>query len=129
MIMLKDDESGQVQISDDVIAVIANTAALEIDGVVATESNFTENIADLLRKKNFARGVKVETDDAEIKILINLFVKFGYKIPEVTLEVQKKIKSAIEMMTGLIVSEVNVNITGINFEKEKKIDKKSKRNE
>lgn len=116
MIMLKDNESGQVQISDDVIAVISNTAALEVEGVIGTASGF----ADILGKKNLSKGVKVDVDDNEVKVSINLSVKFGYKVPDVANEVQKKIKSAIETMTGLTVTQIDVNVTGINFEKEKK---------
>lgn len=116
MIMLKDNESGQVQISEDVIAVIANTAALEIDGVIANTGGFTE----ILGKKNSAKGVKIEIDGQEVKVSVNMSVKFGCKIPDITLEAQSKIKSSIETMTGLSVTEVNINVTGINFEKEKK---------
>jgi uncharacterized alkaline shock family protein YloU len=127
MITLRNGEDGQVQISEDVIAIIANTTALDIDGVVTPEGSFTGSIAELLRKKNFSKGVKVEIDEErnEIALLINIAIKFGYKISEITLDVQKKVKSAIEMMTGLKVVEVNVNVNGINFEKEKKQDKKS----
>ena len=116
MVMIKDDESGLVQISDDVIAIIANTAALEVEGVVTTHSG----IAEILGKKNFSKGVKVEINDSQVSLAINLSVKFGYKIPDVMLEVQKKIKSSIETMTGLLVTEINVNVIGINFDKEKK---------
>jgi uncharacterized alkaline shock family protein YloU len=125
MITIKDNEDGQIQISEDVVAVIANTAACEVDGVVAPEGNFASGIADLLKKRNFTKGVKVEIVDSEVHVCINISVKFGYKIPDVTLTVQKKVKSSIEMMTGLKVVEVDVNIMTINYDKEKKQDKKS----
>ncbi len=120
MIMLKDNESGQVQISDDVIAVIANTAAFEVEGVVVPENNFAGGIAEMLGKKNLTKGVKTEIDGEQVKVSINLSVKFGYKVPDVANQVQMKIKSSIETMTGLCVTQIDVNVMGINFEKEKK---------
>lgn len=121
LIMIKESDSGQVQISDDVLAIISGTAALEVEGVVGLPSNFSGDIVGLLGKKNFSKGVKIElAQDGNLKIEINLLVKFGYKIQDISLSVQQKVKSAIETMTGLNTSEINIHVTGVNFEKAKK---------
>lgn len=121
MITLKENESGQVQISEDVIAVIANTTALDFKGVAAIGNSFADGIAEMLGKKSFSKGVKVEViNDSNIKVSLSLSVRFGYKIPDLIFEVQKKIKSSIEDMTGLCVVQININVTSISFEKEKK---------
>lgn len=122
------DSIGQIQIADEVIAVIAGTAAMEINGVVATSSNFTGDLAGMLGKKNFSKGVKVEVVENEVSIDISILVKFGYKIQEVASEVQKKVKIAIETMTGLDAVEINVIVTGVNFEKEKQKDASDNQN-
>ena len=119
MIMLKDDETGQIQIADDVIATISNTAAFEVEGVVSQEGNFSSGIAEILGKRNLTKGVRIEVDDTKVKISINLSVKFGYKLAEVADNVQKKIKSLVETMTGLNVTQIDVNVIGISFAREK----------
>jgi len=127
MITLRENEDGQVQISEDVIAVISNTVALEFKGVAAIGNNFADGIAEMLGKKNLSKGVKIEIiDNSQVKVSLNLSVRFGYKIPDLMFEVQKKIKSSIEDMTGLCVTQININVTSINFDKEKK-DKENSR--
>lgn len=123
------DSIGQIQIADEVIAIIAGTAAMEINGVVTTSSNFTGDLAGMLGKKNFSKGVKVEVVENEVSIDISILVKFGYKIQEVASEVQKKVKTAIETMTGLEAVEINIIVTGVNLEKEKQKDKDKETND
>ncbi len=119
------DTIGHVNIADEVIAVIAGTAALEIEGVAYMVGNITGDIAEILGKKNLSKGVKVVVNGGEVSISINLCVKFGYKIQDVSVEVQKRIKTAIETMTGLNATEININVTGVQVEKEKARDTSS----
>ena len=110
---------GQIQIADEVIAVIAGTAALEIDGVAFMSGNFTGDIVEILGKKHLSKGVKLTVKDNEVLIGLNLLVKAGYKIQDVSREVQERVKTAVETMTGLAVMEVNVNVLGVHSEKAK----------
>ena len=64
-------------------------------------------------KKNFAKGIKVETGDKDTKIDVNIIVEYGVRIPDVAYEIQTRVKKAVEGMTGLKVSEVNVHIQGV----------------
>lgn len=109
--------SGQIQIADEVIAIIAGTAALEIDGVSGMVGNFTGGIIEKLGKKNLGKGVLVTVTENEVKIDLNLIVKSGYKIQDVSAEVQKRVKTAIETMTGLSAVEININVTSLEYEK------------
>jgi len=113
----KDGFLGKISISDEVIATIAGTAAMEIDGVAFMSSGNISDIAERLGKKNFSKGVKLEVTDNSIVIELNLFVKSGYKIPEISAKVQERVKTAVETMTGLDVLEVNVNISGLSIDK------------
>lgn len=110
---------GLIQIADDVIAVIAGTAALEAEGVAEMTGNFAGGIIEKLGKKNFAKGVIINVEEKKVTVDLSIMVKFNYKIHEVAIEVQKKVKNAIETMTGLSAAAVNVNVVGIDFEKEK----------
>jgi len=118
MAEIKNIAGGQVQIADEVIAVIAGTAALEADGVVGLAGNFTDGLAaEVLGKKNFSKGVKIEVCESEVSVELNVAVRFGCKVHEVSAEVQRRVKNAVENMTGLNVTEVNLNVTGIQMER------------
>ena len=61
---------------------------------------------------------------------MTLIVNYGSKIPEVTLEVQKKVKNSIETMTGLDIVSIDIHVTGVHFDKVTDSNKnKSKKNE
>ena len=116
----KDDVNlGIVKISDEVVSVIAGIAATEIKGTTDMSHGVTGGITELFTgKKNNSKGVKVnvEEDSASIDIILN--VDYGVKIQDVASEVQQNVKKAVETMTGLIVSSVNVYIQNIILPKE-----------
>lgn len=112
------EDVGQVQIADEVIAVIAGLAATEVDGVQKMSGNITNEIVSKLGMKNLSKGVKVNIDEEQVDVVLNLILKYGVSIPKTSKEVQEKVKSAIETMTGLTVNEVNIRIAGIQTEDE-----------
>lgn len=109
---------GEVQIADEVVAVIAGLAASEVKGVAATGSNVTNEIASKFGKKNLSKGIKVLVGPDSVSVDMALTIDYGYGIPETAKLVQEKVKNAIENMTGLTVKEVNVRIAGVNIVKE-----------
>lgn len=118
MIELKNDSSefGSVHISEDVLAVIAGTAALEIEGVKGSVGNMAGEIVEKFGVKNFSKGVKITFEDGEITADLAIVVKSGYKMQEVSGSVQEKVKTALETMTGLSVRKVNVGVLGLEAE-------------
>lgn len=110
------EEVGQVQIADEVIAVIASIAATEVEGVAKMSGNITSEIAAMVGMKNLSKGVKVRIDEDKVDITISLIMDYGVSIPAVSREVQDRVKNSIENMTGLEVSEVNVRIAGIQMQ-------------
>ena len=115
---LDNKEVGEVQIADDVIAVIAEIAALEVEGVYAIAGN-KNDIVQTIRGKKASKGMKIEVSDHEVFADLSIVVQYGVKIQEVCLKVQEKVKNSIETMTGLDVQKVNIHIEGVSFEKEK----------
>lgn len=75
-------------------------------------------IAEILGRKNFSKGVKVEVGEKEAAVDLYIIVKYGIRIPEVALAAQENVKRAIETMTGLSVIEVNVHVQGVGFPEE-----------
>lgn len=108
---------GEVQIADEVVAVIAGLAATEVKGVSATSGNVTNEIAGMLGKKNLSKGVKVTVNEDTVTVDMALTLEYGYGIREIASQVQEKVKNAIENMTGLTVRDVNIRIAGVNIVK------------
>ena len=119
-------ENTNIKIADDVIAVIAGAAASEVSGVASMAGGFAGGISEVFSgKKNFAKGIKVETGEKETKIDVNIIVEYGVRIPDVAYEIQTRVKKAVEGMTGLKVSEVNVHIQGVKTQQENVQDENS----
>ena len=110
------DQIGEVQIADEVVAIIAGLAATEVDGVDSLAGNMSNEIVGKLGMKNLSKGVKVEVTEEHVSVNISMNLKYGYSIPKVCETVQDKVKNAIENMTGLTVLDVNIKIAGINVE-------------
>jgi len=105
---------GSVKIADDVVAMIAGLAALEIDGVSAMAGNISNELMNKVGVKNIGKGVKVEILGKRVSIEMAVIVDYGFNIPAISQKVQQKVKSAIENMTGLNVTDVNLRISGVN---------------
>ena len=106
---------GEVQIADEVVAVIAGLAATEVEGVASMAGNITNELVGKLGMKNLSRGVKVAVQENEVTVELSLNMSYGYSIPKTSAKVQEKVKSAIESMTGLSVVEVNIHIAGVDM--------------
>ena len=109
---------GEVQIADEVVAIIAGLAATEVKGVAATSGNVTNELAGKFGKKNLSKGIKVLVSPDSVSVDMALTLDYGYGIPETAKQVQEKVKLAIENMTGLLVKEVNIRIAGVNIVRE-----------
>ncbi|MCC8127523.1 MAG: Asp23/Gls24 family envelope stress response protein [Clostridiales bacterium] len=112
---MEKNEGGEIRIADEVVAIIAGLAATEAEGVKSMEGNVTNNLVSRLGMKNLSRGVKVDVAGAQVSVDLSLNLKYGYPIPEVSENVQERVKNAIENMTGLAVTDVNIKICGITL--------------
>lgn len=126
------DQTEKIEISNDVIAVIAGVAVSEVQGVAGMSGGFAGGISEVLcGKKNLAKGIKVDKNENKVKIDVNIIVEYGTRIPDVAFEIQNRVKKAVENMTGLGVEEVNVHVQGVdtNVKKEEKVNKQEEANE
>ncbi len=110
-------ETSSIQIADDVVSVIAGKAVAETPGVYAMAGSFAGGISEVLSgRKNLSKGIKVDVGEKETKIDVNIIVEYGSRIPDVAFEIQNRVKTAVEGMTGLKVVAVNVHVQGVNTE-------------
>jgi uncharacterized alkaline shock family protein YloU len=117
--VINSDEKGSINISEDVVAVIAAAAAAEVEGVYKPFVSHNKDLANMLGRKPLSRSVKLSIDGDDVTVDINITVEIGYPVNEVGLQVQKAVLSAIEDAAGIKVGAVNVNIGGIALHKEK----------
>jgi len=116
---IKEDKSGEVRVAGEVVAIIAGLAATEIEGVSSMAGNITNELVSKLGMKNLSKGVKIDIFDTCVEIDIALNIAYGYSIPDVSSKVQERVKNAVENMTGLEVTEVNIRIASVDMENNK----------
>lgn len=113
-----EENLGTVKISDEVVCVIAEIAALEIEGVQGTVGAPSANITQILKgKKASGKSVKVTLGEGTAVVDVTLAVEYGRKIPEVVSLVQENVKKTVEAMTGLVVEAVNMSVSNIYMPK------------
>ena len=118
---IKTDENlGEVKIADEVVAIIAGLAAMEVEGVASMAGNATRELISKLGMKSLSKGVKVDVLDGIVTVSLALNLNYGYSIKEITSKVQEKVKTAIENMTGLEVADVNIRVAGVEIPEEVK---------
>ena len=101
---------GKVKIADEVLANIVSTAVLEAEGVAGMSNQYDFSGRWLAKT---TKGVNLNVQGEDVKISISLLVKSGAKIQEVAIDVQQKVKNAIETMTGFNPNEINVQVVGL----------------
>jgi len=116
-VLQEEDRIGEVQIADDVVAMITSLAATEVEGVSAMAGNITNELMSKVGVKSLTKGVKVDVFDKKVVVDLSVMVEYGYNIPAISQKVQQKVKTAIENMTGLEVTDVNIRIAGVNMQK------------
>ena len=110
---IQNKETGNVNISTEVVAIIASMAASGVEGVTGMNPSLSSGFAEFLGKKNVAKGVKVDIKENDATIDLFIIVEYGAKIPDVAWNVQTKVKSEVESMTGLNLTDVNVHVEGV----------------
>ena len=73
----------------------------------------SDGFVDLLGRENLARGVVVSVQDNEVVIDLHIVVGYGVRISEVATNVMERVRYTTEKLTGLNVSQVNVNVQSV----------------
>ena len=119
--LIKEDINGGVNITDEVVAIIAGLAATEVEGIASMQGNLTNEIVGKLGMKNLTKGVTIQFEEEgnAVNVALAVVMKYGYSIPKTCKAVQERVKNAIENMAGLKVSEINIDIVGVDTEQTK----------
>ena len=106
---------GEVKIANEVVAAIAALAATEINGVASLTGGMTHDQIARHNSKNLSKGVAISLKDKKVNADLSLVLENGASVPDVTANVQERVRTAIENMTGLHVSDVKITVAGINI--------------
>jgi len=113
------ETTNSLKIANDAVAMYVGIAIAEIPGVYGMSGTLAGITEAISGKKNYTKGVKVDVNEKTVKIDVNIIVEYGARIPDVAFEIQTKVQKSVETMTGLKVSEVNVNVQGVHAITEK----------
>ncbi|MCR4946333.1 MAG: Asp23/Gls24 family envelope stress response protein [Lachnospiraceae bacterium] len=116
VLKIREDENGEVRMADEVVAIIAGLAATEAEGVTSLAGNITNETVAKIGEKKLSKGIRINADENKVEVEAAINIAYGYQIPKVYADVQERIKSAIETMTGLEVTGVNVRIASVDVE-------------
>ncbi len=110
---LRIGEKGEVRIADDVVTVIAGLAAVDVKGVSSIASSTTRDVIGKSGYKSLSKGVRLVVEEQQVHVWIKVNISYGYNVPETCAAVQDRVATAVETMTGLSVSEVNVRVNSV----------------
>lgn len=117
VVLMDEKNVGAVRIADDVVAMIASLATTEVEGVSAMAGNITNELMSKVGVKKLTKGVRVEVAENNVTVDLAVTMEYGYNIPATCQQVQAKVKAAIENMTGLNCTDVNIRIAGVRMMK------------
>ena len=109
------NQFGNIDISNEVIATVVGGAATEIFGIVgmASKNQIRDNLNEILKRDNYSKGVVIRQEDEGISVDVYIIVGYGTKISEVCRNVQDKVKYNLDSMLGITAESVNVIVQGV----------------
>lgn len=115
MSLLINNENGNIEVSNDVIATIVGGAATEIFGIVgmASRKQVRDGLNEILKRDNYAKGIEVRQERDQVIIDVYIIVSYGIKITEVSKNVQERVRYQLKSTLGIEASSVNVFVQGV----------------
>jgi uncharacterized alkaline shock family protein YloU len=107
---------GHIHVSPQAIASIASSAVMASYGVVGmTNKNLAGDLAEILQKESWRRGVEVELQGDQIVIDLYVVLEYGLRLSEVAHNIMSAVKYQVEKLLGVPIGAVNVHIQGIRI--------------
>ena len=109
------DESGSINISEDVIAAIVAAATTEVKGVYGLYYSAGKELSQAISKRGIARSVKLVLTEDDVQVDVYVLLAKDYSASDVGADIQKSVMTAVEDSVGVKVSAVNVHICGVSL--------------
>ena len=113
----REEELGNINISEEVLSAIAAAAALEVEGVAGLGVGAGNDVTAVVNRKSLTKNIRLSMENDDVCVGVAVLVKYGHVVPDVAKEVQEAVKSALENTSGLNVVGVNVTVAGVAFSK------------
>ncbi len=107
------EKIGSVRIASDVVPLIAALASQDVEGVVPLQDK--KSLVFKINLNRLTRGIKVDINGRKVSVDMSIGILYGYQVPEISGKVQNNVKTTIETMTGLEVTDVNVRIASVSM--------------
>ena len=111
---------GKTTIADTVVSKIAGIAVREISGVHTVGGGTSRAVGALLERipgasVNHAQGISVEVGDRQAAIDVDIVADYGVSIADLAAVIRRNVIAAIESMTGLEVTEVDIVVHDVHL--------------
>lgn len=114
------NETGDITVSENVIAAIAKNAIMDIDGIHSVVGDEPANkLFEIISNKAAGKdkGIKVLIKEKkELYIEVFVVLKYGTNLINVSKNIQEKVKESVESIVGMHVNDVDVYIEGVTAE-------------
>ncbi|CAI2597657.1 hypothetical protein AKUH1B105A_07330 [Apilactobacillus kunkeei] len=111
---------GDIQISPNVLEVIASIASVQVKGVKRMRGSLATSVNELFGRKEMGKGIRLNFKDEKLIVDVYVYLNYGISVPKVALEIQEQVKQQLLFMTELDLGEVNVHVEGVVHEKQDK---------
>ncbi len=111
---------GDIQISPNVLEVIASIASVQVKGVKRMRGSLATSVNELFGRKEMGKGIRLNFKDEKLIVDVYVYLNYGVSVPKVALEIQEQVKQQLLFMTELDLGEVNVHVEGVVHEKQDK---------
>ncbi|CAI2597649.1 hypothetical protein AKUH3B111A_07370 [Apilactobacillus kunkeei] len=109
---------GDIQISPNVLEVIASIASVQVKGVKRMRGSLATSVNELFGRKEMGKGIRLNFKDEKLIVDVYVYLNYGISVPKVALEIQEQVKQQLLFMTELDLGEVNVHVEGVVHEKQ-----------
>lgn len=113
-------EQGKTSIADSVVQKIAGMATQEISGVYKLGSGAARMVGSLRERipgssgPSMSQGVAVEVGERQAAIDLDIVAEYGVSIADLAAAVRRNVINAVQRMTSLEVTEVNISVNDIH---------------
>jgi uncharacterized alkaline shock family protein YloU len=112
---------GSTSIADTVVSKIAGIATREVSGVYDLGGGATRMVGALRERipgasTNHAQGVSVEVGEKQAAVDLDIVADYGVAITDLATGIRRNVIAAVERMTGLEVTEVNITVNDVHLD-------------
>jgi uncharacterized alkaline shock family protein YloU len=114
-------DKGNINISRMTIETLIYLVLKDIKGVVVPRKTRLRELSNKINKstpeknEGISQEIKIEIKPDSVIVNLFLIINYGIRIPDLTWEIQAKVKERLKEIAGLDVNIINIHINGIRY--------------